>query len=128
MSLYDGAKTRVRVGPAYSEEFEVKVGVHQGFILALYQLEEVDMKLKPTNLSTCPIKQCKTSLVQVLVLLHVHCLFEGQHNEWVSFICDGTGPADKSERTKRVQGWSHQNWLHGYTHCCFLVYSTLINC
>ena len=26
-SLYDGAKTRVRVGPAYSEEFEVKVGV-----------------------------------------------------------------------------------------------------
>ena len=30
MSLYDGAKTRVRVGFAYSEEFEVKVDVHQG--------------------------------------------------------------------------------------------------
>ena len=29
MSLYDGAKTRVRVGSTYSEEFEVKVGVHQ---------------------------------------------------------------------------------------------------
>ena len=34
MSLYDGAKTRVRVGSAYSEEFEVKVGVHQGSVLS----------------------------------------------------------------------------------------------
>ena len=34
MSLYDGAKTRVRVGSAYSEQFEVKVGVHQGFLLS----------------------------------------------------------------------------------------------
>ena len=28
MGLYDGAKTRVRVRSAYSEEFEVKVGKH----------------------------------------------------------------------------------------------------
>ena len=35
MSLYDGAKTRVRVGSAYSEEFDVKVGVHQGSVLSL---------------------------------------------------------------------------------------------
>ena len=34
MSLYDGAKTRVRVGSAYSEEFEVKVGVHQRSVLS----------------------------------------------------------------------------------------------
>ena len=34
MSLYDGAKTRVRVGSAYSEEFEVKLGVHQGSVLS----------------------------------------------------------------------------------------------
>ena len=34
MSLYDGAKTRMRVGSAYSEEFEVKVGVHQGSVLS----------------------------------------------------------------------------------------------
>ena len=34
MSLYDGAKTRVRVGSAYLEEFEVKVGVHQGSVLS----------------------------------------------------------------------------------------------
>ena len=33
-SLYDGAKTRVRVGSAYSEEFKVKVGVHQGSVLS----------------------------------------------------------------------------------------------
>ena len=29
MSLYEGAKTRVIVGLELSEEFEVKVGVHQ---------------------------------------------------------------------------------------------------
>ena len=34
MSLYDNAKTRVRVGSAYSEEFEVKVGAHQGSVLS----------------------------------------------------------------------------------------------
>ena len=34
-------------------------------------------------------------------------------NEWVTFACDGTGPADESKRTKRVQGWSRSNWLDG---------------
>ena len=34
MSLYDGAKTRVRVRSAYSEEFKVKVGVHQESVLS----------------------------------------------------------------------------------------------
>ena len=34
VSLYDGAKTRVRVGSAYSQEFKVKVGVHQGSVLS----------------------------------------------------------------------------------------------
>ena len=34
LSLYDGAKTRVRVGSACSEEFEVKVGVHQGSVVS----------------------------------------------------------------------------------------------
>ena len=33
ISLFDGAKTRVRVGSAYSEEFKVKVCVHQGSVL-----------------------------------------------------------------------------------------------
>ena len=35
MSLYEGAKTKVRVGLELSEEFEVKVGVHQGYVLLL---------------------------------------------------------------------------------------------
>ena len=34
MSLYYGAKTRVRVGSAYSVGFKVKVGVHQGSVLS----------------------------------------------------------------------------------------------
>ena len=34
MSLYEGAKTRVRVGLELSEEFEVKVGLHQGSVLS----------------------------------------------------------------------------------------------
>ena len=34
MSLYNEAKTRVRVGSAYSEEFKLKVGVHQGSVLS----------------------------------------------------------------------------------------------
>ena len=34
MSLYEGAKTRVRVDSVLSEEFEVKVEMHQGSILS----------------------------------------------------------------------------------------------
>ena len=33
-SLYDGAETRVKVGSAYSKKFEIKFGVHQGFVLS----------------------------------------------------------------------------------------------
>ena len=34
MSLYEGSKTRVRVDSELSEEFEVKVGMHQGSVLS----------------------------------------------------------------------------------------------
>ena len=34
MGLYDGAKTTVKMRSAYSEEFEVQVGVHQGSVLS----------------------------------------------------------------------------------------------
>ena len=34
MSLYDGAKTRVRMDSELSDEFEVKVGMHQGSVLS----------------------------------------------------------------------------------------------
>ena len=33
ISLYEGAKTRVRVDSELSGEFEVKVGMHQGSVL-----------------------------------------------------------------------------------------------
>ena len=34
MSLYEGAKTSVRVDSELSEEFDVKVGMHQGSVLS----------------------------------------------------------------------------------------------
>ena len=34
MSLYEGAKTGVRVDCELSEEFDVKVGIHQGSVLS----------------------------------------------------------------------------------------------
>ena len=34
MSLYHGAKMKVRVGSELSEEFLVRVGVHQGSVLS----------------------------------------------------------------------------------------------
>ena len=36
MSLYEGAKTRARVDSELSEEFEVKVGMHQGSVLSSF--------------------------------------------------------------------------------------------
>ena len=33
-SMYRNVRSRVRVGESYSEEFEVKVGVHQGSVLS----------------------------------------------------------------------------------------------
>ena len=73
------------------------------------------MQPKSTNLSTRPAKQSNTSSVEVSVLLHMldFFFFKDNVNEWVTFACDGTGPADESKRTKRVQGWSRLNWLGG---------------
>ena len=74
------------------------------------------MQPKSTNLSTRPVNQRNTSLVEVSVLLHVHSwifFVKDNVNEWVTFACDGTGPADESKRTKRVQAWSRLNWLGG---------------
>ena len=41
MNLYDGAKTRVKVDSELSEEFEVKVRMHQGFVLSPFPLAVV---------------------------------------------------------------------------------------
>ena len=38
MSLYEGAKTRVRLDSEWSEEFEVEVGMYQGSLLSLFLL------------------------------------------------------------------------------------------
>ena len=43
MSLYDGAKTRVRVDSELSEEFEVKVRMHQGSVLSYFPFAVVVM-------------------------------------------------------------------------------------
>ena len=43
MSLYEGAKTRVRVDSELSEEFEVKVGMHQGSVLSPFSTVVVDV-------------------------------------------------------------------------------------
>ena len=71
------------------------------------------MQLKSTNLSTRPVKQRNMSSAEVSVLLHVHSwiFFKDNVNGWVTFACDGTGPADESKRTKRGQGWFRLNWL-----------------
>ena len=41
MSLYEGAKTRVRVDSELSERLEVKVGMHQGSVLSPFLLAVV---------------------------------------------------------------------------------------
>ena len=66
-------------------------------------------------MSIRPVKQRNMSSVEVPVLLHVHSwiFFKDNINEWVTFACDGMGPADEFKRTKRVQGWSCLNWLGG---------------
>ena len=47
ISLYEGAKTRVRVGLRLSKEFEMKVGVHQGsMLLPLFFVIMVDVVTK----------------------------------------------------------------------------------
>ena len=71
------------------------------------------MQPKSTNLSTRPVKQRNTSSVEVSEFLHVHSwiFFKDNVNEWVTFACDGTGPADESKRTKRIQGWLRLKWL-----------------
>ena len=49
MSLYDVAKTRVRVDSELSEEFEVKVGMHQGSVLSPFFAAVVDVVTELTR-------------------------------------------------------------------------------
>ena len=49
MSLYEGAKTRVRVDSDMSEEFEVKVGMHQGSVLSSFLLALVVERVRKVS-------------------------------------------------------------------------------
>ena len=42
MSLYNGARTIVKVGAYFSEELELNVGVHQGSVLSPLMFAVVD--------------------------------------------------------------------------------------
>ena len=50
---------------------------------------------------------------QCFCMCMVGFFFKDSVNEWVTFACDETGPADESKRMKRIQGWSRLNWLGG---------------
>ena len=52
MSLYDGTKTKERVGSAHSKEFEVKAGVHQGFVMSP-QLFVIVVRVITENVRSC---------------------------------------------------------------------------
>ena len=61
--LYSNAGSRVCVGEAYSEEFEVKVGVHQGFVLNRCSSS---LCLKPCHVSSAVESHGRTSLLMTL--------------------------------------------------------------
>ena len=56
-----------------------------------------------------PVTSKSNPLINVIAFL----VFKDNVNEWVTFACDGTGPADESKRAKFIQGWSCLNWLGG---------------
>ena len=55
--MYSNAQSRVRVGEGYSEEFQVKVGVHQGSVLSpllfIIMLEALSHKWHPLGGPLC---------------------------------------------------------------------------
>ena len=77
-------------------------------------LIDVSSKSMPTNFHSISLRS-KPGLLQSYIgsVGFVFSFFKDNVNEWVTFACDGTGPADESKRTKRVQGWSCLNWLGG---------------
>ena len=48
-----------------------------------------------------------------IVGFFIFIFFKDNVNEWVTFACNGTGPADESKKMKCIQGWSRLNWLGG---------------
>ena len=62
--MYPNARSRVRVGEGYSEEFEVKVGVHQGSILSPLPFIIV---LEALSLSSAVGSHGRTSMLMTLL-------------------------------------------------------------
>ena len=55
-AIYNGAKSKARVDGSYSDEFEVKVGVHQGSVLSPLPFIIVLEALSKEFRSSCPWK------------------------------------------------------------------------
>ena len=62
--MYSKARSRVRVAEGYSEEFEVKVGVHKGSYSAHYFLS---LCLKPCHVSSAVESHGRTSMLMTLL-------------------------------------------------------------
>ena len=58
--MYSNARSRVRVGDGYSEEFQVKVGVHQGSVLS-------QLLWKPCHVSSTVGSHGRTSMLTTLL-------------------------------------------------------------
>ena len=62
--MYSNARSRVRVGEGYSEEFEVKVGVHQGSVLSPLLSS---LCWKPCHVSSAVGSHGRTSMLTTLL-------------------------------------------------------------
>ena len=65
--MYSNARNRVHVGEGYSEEFEVKVGVHQGSLLSLLLFILFFMFLKHCHASSAVGSHGRTSMLMTLL-------------------------------------------------------------
>ena len=63
--MHSNARSRVHVGEGYSEEFEVKVGVHQGSVLSLLLFSSLCWK--PCHLSSAVGSHWRTSMLMTLL-------------------------------------------------------------
>ena len=62
--MYSNARSRVRVGEGYSEEFEVKVGIHQGSVLSPLLSS---LCWKPCHVSSTVGSHGRTSMLTTLL-------------------------------------------------------------
>ena len=85
--MYSNARSCVHVGEGYTEEFEVKVGVHQGSVLSPLLFI---MCLKPCHVSSAVGSHGRTSMLMTL-LSYLNC--------WRN-VSEGSCPGKKQWRRK----------------------------